>query len=201
MFNMHGMHSSGDASLQPSESVLPSLRNLTLYEFIEKMTQELQKPSAMAQSHAIQKTLEALEKAERIEELEGYERLIAVEKPLIDVIEYCKADQGLSPNHQAQPRTHGAMDNVVWLKPAINDPQVVHRCSGRLRLNVPRLRKNWFYAERLQAAIEALPRVGTVKLNLASSSVVITCDPELSIRAVEREVLTAIATLDQTRSA
>jgi hypothetical protein len=201
MFNMHGMHSSRDTSFQQSESILPSLRNLTLYEFIEKMTQELQKPSAMSQSHAIRKTLEALESAERIQDLAGYERLLAVEKPLIDVIEYCKADQGLAPDHQSLPKTHGETDKVIWLKPAANDPQVVHRCAGRLRLSVPRLRQNWIYAERLQAEIESLPRIATVKLNQASSSVVITCDPELNIADVERDVLSAIAKLDSPRSA
>ncbi len=201
LFNVHTLQPDGGMLSPQLEANLANLRNLSLYEFIEKITQEMEKPSPIAQSQAIQTTLKAMEKVERAENLEGYERLLDVEKQLIDVIGYFKAEQNFSSNIQLRQDSSSEIDNVIWMMSATHKPEIVHRVPGRIRLRIPRLHNNEFYAERLQAAIASLPRIGSVKLNLASSSVVITCDPELSMVDVEREVLSAIAALDKPRSA
>ncbi len=201
LFNIHALRSDGGMPSSQPEVNISNLRNLSLYEFIEKITQELEKPSPIAQSQAIRATLDALEKAEHVENLEGRERLVAIEKQLVDVIGYFKAEQHVSSDIQVGQETRLATDNVIWMTSATNKPEIVHRLPGRIRLHIPRLRNNEFYAERLQSVIKSLPHIGTVKVSLAAASVVVTYDPDLAATETEQAILTAIADLDHSKSA
>jgi len=63
--------------------------------------------------------------------------------------------------------------------------QIVHAIAGRIRLKIPRLRRDRSYGERLQRLVQSLSAVTDVRVNPASASMIVYYNP----RSIENKIM------------
>ncbi len=63
--------------------------------------------------------------------------------------------------------------------------QIVHAIAGRIRLKIPRLRKDRSYGEKLQRLVKSLSPVTDVRVNPASASMIVYYNP----RSIENKIM------------
>jgi hypothetical protein len=161
------------------------------YQFVDAIKKELRNNSPLSEYKTVYKTIEAIDRAERVEELEGYERLIKIQNYLVNLVDYLEVQQGL--NIMTSKKATLRETNFSPTLQKVDLPQILHRVQGRIRLRVPRLRYEEAYAKQLQAKVESIPEVQNVKINLASASVVVNYSPSLPHDELEYKILAALA--------
>ncbi|MFM7279862.1 MAG: hypothetical protein ACKO1I_19950, partial [Microcystis aeruginosa] len=69
-----------------AESIYPELEAISLYQFATELRDDIQKDRPMYQN--VIKTIQVIDSAERVEQLQGCDRLIAVHNDLVDLLNY-----------------------------------------------------------------------------------------------------------------
>lgn len=182
----------GKLAIQPASASakhdFPEYESVPLYQFVAALQKDLSENAALVQYRTIRKTLEAIDRAEQVEQLEGRERLVQVQNQLVELIEYLEIQQGL--HYTASPKA--GLSDLDWGAPQPAQPHILHRLQGRVRLRVPELQYNESYAQQLQTRVAALPDVQAVSVNLASASMVVNYNPSISPSEFEHRVLTVL---------
>jgi hypothetical protein len=185
----------GKLAIQPVERTVMNniceYDTVSPYQFVDAIKKELRNNSPLSEYKTVYKTIEAIDRAERVEELEGYERLIKIQNYLVALVDYLEVQQGLDTMTSKQATLRETNFSPALQK--VDLPQILHRVQGRIRLRVPRLRYEEAYAKQLQAKVESIPEVQNVKINLASASVVVNYSPSLPNDELEYKILAAVA--------
>lgn len=179
----------GKLAIQPAPTSakhdFPEYESVPLYQFVAALQKDLSENASLAQYKTICKTLEAIDQAEQVEQLEGRERLIQIQNQLVELVEYLEVQQGL--HHTTSPKA--GLSDLETTPQSADQPHILHRLQGRVRLRVPDLQHNESYAQQLQAKVAALPEVQAVNVNLASASMVVNYNPSVSAAEFEHRVL------------
>jgi len=120
-------------------------------------------------SRALRNTVEVIDRAEQ---LEGRERLTAVQQLLRLLLDHLERLEGFSVSlHEvrgAPPKGIGAAATAN-----VAPPRILHRIRGRIRLGMPELRTNKDFAHRLGALIRTWEDVEDVSINVTAGSIAI----------------------------
>jgi hypothetical protein len=136
----------------------------------------------------VRKTIQSIDQANHIDELEGRERLIAIHNQLLALLNYLEDKEGFSVSSSIRKK-------VQFRGSAFKEAEIVHSMAGRVRLRIPRLRQERSYAERLRQRLESLADVQTVRINLDASSVAISYTPTISEAAFKQRIFEAVGLL------
>jgi hypothetical protein len=121
---------------------------------------------------AVRTAVEAIDRAERVEQLEGRERLAAVQQLVKRLLDHLGHLEGLSASlREDQPVS---LEEIVADAPAnVRSTRIIHRMKGRIRLGIPHARLNRNLADRLGALIRTWKGVEDVSINVMTGSVAI----------------------------
>ena len=158
---------------------IPIFESITLFHYLEEMSDKSDKHRQLYQSRAVRRTLAAIDRVDQAEELEGVERLAVLQNLLVDLVNYLESREGfsVSPRKRHKARLRGApAEAPPALATAVT---VVHQTPGRLRLRIPRLQIDSTYAARLQSLLESMDQVKSIRINVSAASVVIGFNPEI----------------------
>lgn len=169
-----------------TESIYPELETVPLYKFAEEIRDDINKDRPLYQN--VIKTIQVIDRAERVEELEGRERLIVAHNCLIDLLNYLEAEEGFCVSLRVRQKIQSAGT-------VPEDTEIIHATAGRLRLRIPRLRQDISYAEQLCQCLQSLAGVQEVRLNTDAASVVISYAPTLSEATFQQRLFAVIAQL------
>ena len=161
------------------------------YQFEQDVRDPKSPRAALYQSPAFRRALESIDRADRVEQLEGRERLIAVRKlltPLIDHLERLEGfDVSFHENGKILPESEPA-------RPRMEAPaaRILHRMNGRIRLGIPRLKTDDAYAHRLVALLRSRDDVEDVSVNALAGSIAIRYRTALSDEEFQAGLLHSI---------
>ncbi|WP_013322641.1 HMA2 domain-containing protein [Gloeothece verrucosa] len=172
------------------DNIYPELEAIPLYEFETQITEAKNQNTPLYQNIAI--TLQAIQKAKSLNELEGRERLKQIQDYLVDLLIYLEGQEGFSVTLQPRPRAISIERNLKQLQHMGNTPTIIHQTEGRMRLRIPRLHKDSAYAELLQTRMKSLTGVQRVTINVQACSMTINYAPTLPEREFEQMVLEAL---------
>jgi hypothetical protein len=169
---------------------LPEFEAISLFDFERDLRDAQSARAPLYQSRAIRRALEAIDRAERVEELEGRARLAAVQHVLLRLLQHLEHGEGFSLSLATTPNAVRSQTAAVSAPVHTGAPTILHRTRGRIRLGIPRLRRDAAYAERLQALLRTWNDVEDVSINTGVASVTIwyratVPDEELQGRVLE----------------
>jgi Heavy metal associated domain 2 len=172
----------GDAVVRRTGDMIgaiPVYESITVFQFWEEICNKSGKRYLLFQSRAFRRTLDAIDQAGRVEELEGVERLAVLQNHVVDLLAYLEGMEGftVSPGKRRKARLRGASAKALVAPPT--HATVVHQTPGRIRLRVPRLKTDDMYVSRLQSLLESVDHVNSIRLNISAASVVIDFNPEI----------------------
>ncbi|MDB9426335.1 hypothetical protein PN437_15815 [Microcystis aeruginosa CS-564/01] len=167
-----------------AESIYPELEAISLYQFATELRDDIQKDRPMYQN--VIKTIQVIDSAERVEQLQGCDRLIAVHNDLVDLLSYLEAQEGFC----ISPKVRQKIQSPASLP---TDTEIIHAIAGRVRLRIPRLRQDLSYAERLRQCLQSLAGVQEIQINPDAASVAISYAPTLSEATFQQRLFQAIA--------
>jgi hypothetical protein len=172
----------GDAVVRRTGDMIgaiPVYESITVFQFWEEICNKSAKRSLVFQSRAFRRTLDAIDKADRIKDLEGAERLAVLQNRLVDLLAYLEGMEGftVSPGRRRKVRLTG--ESAKALAAPATPAALVHQTPGRIRLRVPRLKTDERYASRLQTLMESVNNVWSIRINIEAASVVISFSPEI----------------------
>jgi hypothetical protein len=172
----------GDAVVRRTGDMIgaiPVYESITVFQFWEEICSKSGKRSLVFQSRAFRRTLDAIDRADRVDKLEGAERLAVLQNYLVDLLAYLEDMEGftVSPDKRRKVRLRGASARAL-AAPA-TPASIVHQTPGRLRLRVPRLRTDETYAPHLQALLESLNTITCIRINASAASAVVSFSPEI----------------------
>lgn len=167
-----------------ADSIYPEFEAIPLYEFATELRDNIQKDRPLYQN--VIKTIQVIDRAEGIEQLEGRDRLIVIHNDLIDLLDYLESQEGFSISPKVRQK-------IQPLGIIPNDTEIIHATMGRLRLRIPRLRQDQSYAERLRQRLQSLSEVQEVRLNLDAASVAVSYEPTVSETAFQQRLFETIA--------
>ena len=190
-FSMEEQNSLGQAvvrRLGEAGSALPEFASVTLFEFEQDFRDPQSKQVRLFRSDGIRRAIEAIDRADRPEKIEGRERLAAVHRLVRRLIEHFERIEGFSLS--APSEAIHAEEAVAWspMDPAV--PEILHRMKGRIRLGIRRLREDESYAQHLMSLVRALSDVDDVGVNSAAASITVRYrrsvpDAEFQVRLIE----------------
>lgn len=161
----------------------PQLKAVSLYKFAEEIRDDIEKDRPLYQN--LIKTIEAIDRADSIEELEGRDRLIVIHNQLIDLLNYIEGEEGFSISPIDR--------NKIQFKGSTSDDiEIIHSIPGRVRLRINCLREDESYAEKLRQRLESLADVQAVSINSSAASVVINYTPAISEAIFQQRIFQAI---------
>lgn len=160
-------------------ALIPTFEPITVFQFQEEINDESSKHTSLFRSRAVRSTLAAIDRADRPETLEGFERLAVLQNLLVDLLTYLEGMEGfrVAVGPRKRARLKGA--SAPSLPAAATLATVIHRAPGRIRLRVPRLRWDDLYADRLQCLLESVDDVESIRINAGASSVTVYFRPEI----------------------
>jgi len=167
-----------------AESIYPEVEDVPLYQFAAELRDDIQKDRPLYQN--VIKTIQVIDRAERVDELQGRHRLIAVHNHLIDLLNYLEAQEGFCISAKVRQK----IPSPVSLP---TDTEIIHAIAGRVRLRIPRLRQDLSYAERLRQCLQSLAGVQEIQINPDAASVAISYAPTLSEATFQQRLFQAIA--------
>ena len=174
-------------------AVLPVLlESIPLFQFAQEIEDEKSKHAALYQSRAVRLTLAAIDRADKAEALEGHERLAVLQNLLVDSLAYLERAEGFSVSLQDRRKVRLP---GVYAQAAIGQPgsaRILHQTRGRIRLGVPRVRKDEAYASALQSLLESVENVESVRVSAGAASVIIGYRPDIPEEEFARRVLTTV---------
>jgi len=164
----------GQATVHAGESsaALTEFEVVTAVDFERDFRDPQSTKAGLYGSRAVRNAVEGIDRAERIEQLEGRDRLIVVQQLLGPLLTHLERLEGFSVSSHALLRApyeriaSGATPNVA-------PPRILHRMRGRIRLGIPELRTHKDLADRLEALIRAWEEVEDVSVNVTAGSVAI----------------------------
>ena len=188
------LHRIGQTTLRAGESssALTEFAVITAVDF-EQDFRDLQSTRArLYRSRAVRSVVEGIDRAERVEQLEGRERLTAVRQLLRRLLARLEHLEGFSVSlHElrevAPERIAAALANIA-------PPRILHRMRGRIRLGIPALRTNKDFAGCLEELIRAWPDVADVSINVTAGSVTIKYRTTVPDNEFQAEILASIGT-------
>ncbi|MBV9386588.1 MAG: hypothetical protein JOZ78_09195 [Chroococcidiopsidaceae cyanobacterium CP_BM_ER_R8_30] len=154
-------------SVRRVDSIHPEFKTVSLYKFAEELSNDINRCSPLYQN--ICKTINAIDCANHINELEGRERLVAVQNYLVDLLNYIESKEGFSVSSQV--RQKASLGGSI--SQSNTDLEFVHDIDGRVRLRIPQLCQDKSYAEYLLSRLQSLTGVQAIKINSAAASITI----------------------------
>jgi len=157
----------GQATVQAGESssALAEFAVVTAVDF-ERDFRDVQSDKAgLFRSRALRRVVEVIDRAARVEQLEGQERLAAVQQLLRSLLDHLERLEGFC--------VHSHESRGVSPDLSVGPPSILHRTRGRIRLGMPELRTNADAADHLKALIRAWKGVEDVSINSTTGSVAI----------------------------
>jgi hypothetical protein len=156
-----------------SSSALTEFAIVTAADF-ERDFRDAQRTNAgLYGGRAFRTAVEAIDRAERVEQLAGRERLAAAQQLLKRLLNHLGRLEGFSISPQkevALPLERGAADASV----NGTSTRILHRINGRIRLGIAEVRTHRDVADRLGALIRTWEGVEDVSINVVAGSVAIT---------------------------
>jgi hypothetical protein len=173
-------------------AILPVFESIPLYQFEEELSDEQSKHAPLYQSKAVRCTLAAIDQADKVEALEGHERLAVLQNFLLELQAYLESKEGfrvsiggikkarLSGAHPWVSSTHSSMARIL------------HQTRGRIRLGIQRLKTDTAYADRLRSLLESVENVISIRINIGAASVVVCYSPDIPEAEFARTVLKTV---------
>ena len=160
-------------------ALIPTFESITLFQFQEELSDKSSKHTPLYQSRPVRSTLAAIDRADRPEVLEGFERLAVLQNLLVDLLTYLEGMEGfrVSIGSRRRARLRGSSDQP--LPSAATLATVLHHTRGRIRMGIPRLGWDESYANRLQYLLESVDNVSSIRISVIAASVVINFSPEI----------------------
>jgi len=172
-------------------SILPVFESITLFQFEKEMSDKLGKYTQLFQSAPVLRILQAIDRTDQAEDLEGHERLAALQNLFVDLLVYLEGAEGfhVSPKRKrARIRAKHAHIAVAQSTMA----RIIHQTRGRIRLGIPRLKTDRSYANHLQSLLESMENVTSIRISAAASSVTICYTLDISDVEFTRTVMQTI---------
>jgi hypothetical protein len=172
----------GDAVVRRTGDMIgaiPVYESITVFHFWEEISNKSGKRFLVFQSRAFRRTLDAIDRAGGVKDLEGAERLAVLQNYVLDLLAYLEDMEGftVSPEKRRKVRLRGESGKAL-AAPA-TPATIVHQTPGRIRIRVPRLRADETYAPRLQTLLESSNDIWGLRLNVDAASVIISFNPEI----------------------
>ncbi len=170
-FSFSEQRSLGQTFVRPLggvDSIHPEFETDSLYKFAEEFTKDINRCSPLYQN--IRKTINAIDRANQVEELEGRERLVAVQNLLVELLTYLEEQEGFSVSNRLRQKASLGDSSITQSN---TEPEFVHDIKGRVRLHIPRIRQDDSYAEHLRLRIQSLAGVQAVTINPAAASIAV----------------------------
>jgi hypothetical protein len=170
----------GQSTVQAGESssALAEFGVVTAVDFERDFRDAQSEKAGLFRSRAFRRVVEVIDRAERVEQLEGHERLTAVQQLLASLLDHLEHLEGFC--------VHSHEIRGVSPDLSVGPPRILHRTRGRIRLGMPELRTNADFADHLKAVIRAWEGVEDVSINGTTGSVAIryrTTDPDDEFQA------------------
>jgi hypothetical protein len=187
----------GDAVVRRTGDMIgaiPVFESITVFHFWNDACNKEGVRYLAFQSKAFRRTLDAIDKADGVKDLEGAERLAVLQNHLVDLLAYLESMEGftVSPEKRRKARLRGASAKALDAPPT--SASVVHQTPGRVRLRVPLLRTDETYARRLQALLELVENVWSVRMNIEAASVIVNFSPEIPLAEFASRLVKSIET-------
>jgi len=160
-------------------ALIPTFESITLFQFQEEMIDKSSKHAPLFQSRAVRSTLAAIDRADRPEVLEGFERLAVLQNLLVDLLTYLEGMEGFRVSIGSRRRARLRGSSAQALPSAATLATVLHHTRGRIRMGIPRLGWDESYANRLQYLLESVNNVSSIRISVIAASVVINFSPEI----------------------
>ncbi len=179
-------------------AVLPVFESIPLYQFEEDINDKQSKHARLYQSRAVRCTLEAIDRADCAESLEGHERLAVLQNLLVDLLSYLESMEGftVSVGERRRAGVSGVYAAVspVPVQPTARaaDAKILHQMRGRIRLGVPRVKTDEAFAGHLQSLLWSVENVTGIRINPAASSVIISFSPDVPVAQFAARVLKTV---------
>jgi hypothetical protein len=150
-------------------AVLPVSESIPLYQFEEEISDEQSKHTPFYQSKAVRCTLAAIDRADKTEALEVYERLAVLQNLLVDLLAYLESREGFSVSigERRKARLSGAN---VRVSPGQATTSILHQTRERIRLGVPHVKTDKAYANQLQSLLESMEKVTSIRISAEAAS-------------------------------
>jgi|GEM_PF-397860 len=204
-----------------SHAAYPEFRAATLYEFDKEVIESKERSSHLYLD--VGRTLDAIRKAKTSEDLEGRERLIAIQNELVDLTNYIESKEKFTLTRFPRKKVKLVSGKILleecplpkeksvfeqWfnfsplldnsLEPTKKEPLdkllVVHAIEGRIRLKVPFLNFSEKYTQELQTLIESIQGVKSIEVNQKAASLIVHYDNEIPRVVFEKNLLDKMAT-------
>jgi len=126
--------------------------------------------ASLYRGRAVRTTVEAIDRAARVEQLEGRARLAAVRRLLRQLLEHLERAEGFAI---------GVTFEGIAAEAPVDAPvdaastTILHRMKGRIRLGIPEVRADGDFAHRLAGQIRTWEGVEDVSINVMAGSVAI----------------------------
>jgi hypothetical protein len=174
-------------------AVLPVFESIPLYQFTGDISDPQSPYASLYQSKAVRCTLAAIDRAEKAEALEGYERLAVLQNLLVDLLAYLESREGFSVfiEEHRKARLRGAHSRVSPGQAPM--PTILHQSRGRIRLGVPRVKTDKAYAQHLQSRLESMENITSIRINAGAASVIIGYSPDIPEAEFARTVVHTVA--------
>lgn len=174
-------------------AVLPLFESIPFYQFEQELSDEQSKHAPLYQSKAVRCTLAAIDRADKAEDLEGYERLAVVQNLIVDLLAYLESREGFSVaiGERRKARLSGTHVRVYPEQATI--PSILHQTRGRIRLGVPRVKTDKAYANHLQSLLESMEKVTSIRISPKAASVIVCYSPDIPEAEFVRTVVDTIA--------
>ena len=176
----------GDAT-----ALLPTFESITVFEFQEEINDKSSKDSPY-QSRAVRSTLAAIDRADRPEALEGFERLAVLQNLLVDLLTYLEDMEGfrVAVGNRRRARLRGC--SAQFLPVVATSATVLHQTPGRIRMGVPRLRWDEAYANHLQSLLESVDSVRSIRISVNAASAIVNFNPEIPEMEFARKLVRTV---------
>jgi hypothetical protein len=173
-------------------AALPVFESIPLFQFEAEINDRQSKHAPLFQSRAVRCTLTAIDRADRAEALEGHERLAVLQNLLVDLLAYLESKEGfrVSVGERRRARIRGAHARVSPRQ--ANIARILHQTHGRIRLEVPRVRTDEAYANRLQSLLESMEDIRSIRISAGSGSAIICYSLDVPGSEFARRVLKTI---------
>jgi len=160
-------------------AALPVFESIPLYQFEKELIDEQSKQAPLYQSKAVRSTLAAIDRADKIEDLEGHERLSVLQNLLVDLSAYLESKEGFRISISERKKARLSGENVLPFLMPPGIARIIHQTRGRIRIGIPRLKKDGNYVHHLQSLLTSMENVINIRMNPSAASVVILYSPDI----------------------
>lgn len=149
----------------------PVFQSITRVEFEQGLRTADDPIAVLLGRGGFRATIEAIRRTDRVGDLEGFDRLVALQHALIDLIAYLERKEGFKISSVGAGKAAARAQGRIT---------VLHQVPGRIRLAVPDLEEDPSIAARLQSRLSSIGHVNSVRVNVDAACVVIGHCPDVS---------------------